>query len=377
MAGIEAVVCVPVRDEEERLARLCRALACQVRLDGQPFDCGAIGVVLMLNNCRDGSLDVARRAVHRHDRLHIEIIATELEAARAHVGTARRIAMDAGAEMLRRHGAPHGALLTTDADAVPANDWIATNLAAIAEGADLVGGVLGHLPDDAEPMPAGVIRIGRRLRAYRAAIDRLEAMLDPLPYDPEPRHWDHTGASLAISGKAYIGVGGLPPLRCREDLALVAAVRRAGGRVRHCPAVRVMVSTRMIGRATGGMADTLSGWARAVTGGAGILVQDPARAEKLFRARASLRGLFSAGVSPATKDVVEVARRTGIEPSAVAIALHGAASAGALVESLLPDTPDAPATVPLDGALRSLQARLRLGGETTMGQETMEGAAAP
>mgnify|MGYP003135193345 CR=1 FL=1 len=360
MAGIEAVVCVPARDEEERLPRLCRALARQVTLDGQPFDTGAIALVLVLNNCRDGSLDAARRAASMHRRLRVEVVEAELDAEAAHVGTARRIAMDTGAEILRRHGKAGAALLTTDADAVPARNWVAANLAAIGAGADLVGGVLGHLPDEARIMPEAVVRTGRLLRSYRAAIDRLEAVLDPLPYDPVPRHWDHTGASLAISAEAYRGVGGLPPLRCREDLALVAAVRRAGGRLRHCPAVRVMVSTRLVGRAAGGMADTLNGWARAATEGTPILVQDPASAESLFRARAAIRTLFHAARPAGPDAVAQVARRTDVAPDALTAALAAAGSAGALVEALLPDTPDAPATVPLDGALRSLQARLRL-----------------
>jgi hypothetical protein len=56
---------------------------------------------------------------------------------------------------------------------------------------------------------------------------------------------------------AYRAIGGLPYVPFGEDRALVAAVERAGLRVRHDPDVRVITSGRLIGRAAGGVADTI------------------------------------------------------------------------------------------------------------------------
>jgi len=42
-----------------------------------------------------------------------------------------------------------------------------------------------------------------------------------------------------------------------EDRAFIEALRRVDARIRHSPTVRVVVSGRIIGRAVGGMADTI------------------------------------------------------------------------------------------------------------------------
>jgi len=94
-------------------------------------------------------------------------------------------------------------------------------------------------------------------RAYAALLDELAWLIDPAPHDPWPRHGIHSGASMAITLDAYRRIGGLPAVPVGEDRALFEAVRRAGMRVRHCPAARVTVSCRLVGLAAGGMADTL------------------------------------------------------------------------------------------------------------------------
>jgi hypothetical protein len=82
-------------------------------------------------------------------------------------------------------------------------------------------------------------------------------LLDPDSFDPWPRHTEHSGASLAVTLEAYRRAGGIPPVPIGEDRAFVEALRRVDARVRHSPAVRVVVSGRTIGRAAGGMADTI------------------------------------------------------------------------------------------------------------------------
>jgi hypothetical protein len=52
-------------------------------------------------------------------------------------------------------------------------------------------------------------------------------------------------------------VGGIPAVEAGEDRAFVGALARVDARVRHDPAVRVTVSGRIMGRAPGGMADTI------------------------------------------------------------------------------------------------------------------------
>ena len=57
--------------------------------------------------------------------------------------------------------------------------------------------------------------------------------------------------------QAYRRTDGVPDLLCGEDRAFVAALRRVGTRIRHAPEVHVTVSGRIVGRAAGGMADTI------------------------------------------------------------------------------------------------------------------------
>ena len=88
------------------------------------------------NNCRDDTAGVLKAGAAQQPHLAITVIDIDFPPNSAHVGSAQRIAME---EAMRTVG-PDSMLLTTDADAVPAPNWINSNLAAIANGADLVGG---------------------------------------------------------------------------------------------------------------------------------------------------------------------------------------------------------------------------------------------
>jgi hypothetical protein len=72
-----------------------------------------------------------------------------------------------------------------------------------------------------------------------------------------PRHTQHSGASIAVTGRMYRQCGGIPAIARGEDRAFFAALRRADARIRHSPDCHVTVSGRIDGRATGGMAETI------------------------------------------------------------------------------------------------------------------------
>ena len=205
-----------------------------------------------LNNCNDHSArHFAVRAAAQHQKLLLDVIETNFSASQAHVGSARRMAMERALELAGDRA--RSVLLTTDADAVPMADWIENNLRAIDEGAAIVGGhILGDKTEEALLGP----RFLRRAKAqlyYGSLIDRLATLIDPVPHDPWPRHSDHTGASLAVRADVYAAVGGIPALPFREDLAFVSLVRGAGYRLRHPLNVQVQVSARLDGRAPGGI----------------------------------------------------------------------------------------------------------------------------
>lgn len=289
-----SVVCIPARNEMERLPGLLRSLAAQ-RGFGQDH---RLRVVIVANNCTDGTVEAVTRAqaAEATSSLAIRLIEAQLAGAEAHVGTARRIALDAGADWLDAEGCPDGILLTTDADAELPADWVAANGAAL-QGAEIVGGRLVIHPD-AEPDPA-IAALDTRIERYWAAVRALEDRLDPPPHDPAPRHGDHTGASLALRAGLYRRVGGLPPLPHGEDNALVARVQEAGGRLRHCPRVHVRVSDRAVGRAEGGMASEMVRRQAVVRGASTYSLPAPAHWQELLLRRAGLRQVWTAGEAQA------------------------------------------------------------------------------
>ncbi len=240
-------VCVPARNEAERLPRLLEALAAQDH-------CGTIPVVVALNNTTDGSAAVVAATRERHgQRLDILIDEHVFPEHLAHAGSARRRAMELGLQQL---GDPDGILIATDADARPGPGWVAANLRAIEAGADIVGGALRL--DEIEPAPALVAERREILDRYWARVREIEDATDPRPWDPQPRHGDHTGASLALTAARYVAAGGVPLVPSGEDVALVQAVLANGGRLAHPLDVWVRVSPRASGRTPGGMAKAMA-----------------------------------------------------------------------------------------------------------------------
>jgi glycosyltransferase involved in cell wall biosynthesis len=180
----QPIVAVPARNEAQRLPLLIDSLGQQTWLAGAER---RLAVILVLNNCNDHSAGIAVRAAAQHRKLLLDVIETNFPASQAHVGSARRLAMERALELAGDRA--RSVLLTTDADAVPMRDWIDNNLRAINEGAAIVGGhILGDKTEEALLGP----RFLRRARAqlyYGSLIDRLATV----PHDPWPRHSDPPG----------------------------------------------------------------------------------------------------------------------------------------------------------------------------------------
>ena len=318
-------VAVPARNEARRLAGLVRALDSQT---WQRRSGCRLPVVIALNNCTDGSAQLLARLRSETSALDVEIVEAEFEPALAHVGSARRLAMEAACFGARADS--RTVLLTTDADAVPHPDWVTANLAAIAAGADAIGGDLQTDLVEERALGRALARRADQRRQYLQLADRLASLIDPIPWDPSPRHYHHTGASLAIRADAYRCVGGFRPIRCREDLDLVARLGADGFRLRHSLEARVTVSARISGRASGGMADCIRGWLEEEAEGRVLMVEDPEKMIRRLEAR-------------------NVIRRRGGSLQKV----------GRLIEASVPDVPDAPRTVEVHDAIAMLDRMLK------------------
>jgi len=239
-----AIVAIPARDEAERIGACLTALSEQQQCPD--------AVVLLLNNCSDGTEDVARGLLPRLN-YRLDVASRALPRPLANAGCARRLAMQLAAEQ----AGSSGVLLATDADTVVPPDWIGRNLAALGRGADVVCGRVTVDPWEAAMIPAHLHADDALECRLIALLDEIAWMLDPEPHDPPPRHTEASGASLGVRVEAYHRVGGIPAIPCGEDRAFVASLWRMDARVRHDPGIEVVVSGRIEGRAEGGMADAI------------------------------------------------------------------------------------------------------------------------
>ncbi|RYF19313.1 MAG: glycosyltransferase [Oxalobacteraceae bacterium] len=239
------VVAIPVCNEAQHLGRCLEALSSQnsVRLDH---------ILLFLNNCTDASASIANHfPIHKTTRLHV--IEQDLAASFANAGYARRIAMDFAYDLV----GDSGILMTTDADSEVDPNWVAATLKVMAGGVNVVAGWVELDPIDWGQLPLRLHEDDARECLYDGLCDEINAWLDPDPWDPWPRHTQNSGSSIALTAEVYRRCGGVPAVASGEDRALISALYAVDARIRHAPEVRVSVSGRTVGRAVGGMAETI------------------------------------------------------------------------------------------------------------------------
>jgi len=275
-------VCIPARNEAERIGRLIEALAQQTV---QSF-----AVAICVNNSSDVTHEKAVEATLRSNAgFALHILQRVFEPELAHAGSARRAAMDMGADLLTADGL----LLSTDADCRPPADWIEANLAHFSPER-IIGGRIELDELEADEGPA-IFMLRRRFDAYWQAVRAIEDRIDPVAWDMPPRHGDHTGASIGLSVDLYRRAGGVPLLPAGEDRALVDAAIKAGGKLVHPNAVWTRASSRTTGRANGGMAADMRRWIECAASGDIPLV--PAFSHWEERARWRLRTRARMGVA--------------------------------------------------------------------------------
>lgn len=239
------VVAIPACNEEARIEDCLRALAGQrgARCDH---------VVLLLNNCTDDTAGVVER-LRPKLAMPVTVAVRDLPASLSNAGYARSQALALAAGI----AGPDGIVATTDADGMVDMDWVARTRSAFALGVEAVCGRAVIDPVEAMLISSALHDDDAREVAYGAMLDEIHALVDPDPWDPLPRHTEHSGASIAATVSAYRRAGGMPPLPTGEDHGFLLALRTVDARIRHAPEVHVTVSGRLQGRAVGGMADTM------------------------------------------------------------------------------------------------------------------------
>ncbi len=281
-----SAVAIPVRDEEDHIGGCLAALLGQTEAPDH--------ILLLLNNTTDRTADIARRvAAQARSPSHIpglHVVERSLPPEQANAGTARRLAMDAAAELV----GSRGAILTTDADGRVPQDWVARNLAGLRAGMDAVCGMAAIDPVDEAAIPAQLLADDAVETRYTELLDHIDSILDPRAYDPWPRHTHRSGASIAVGAAVYRAVGGMPHVPHGEDRALIDALERRDCKVRHDRTLEVIVSGRVVGRAEGGMAATIARRMLVQDRWADDRLEAPQAAVRRFRLRAEARRAWAA-----------------------------------------------------------------------------------
>jgi hypothetical protein len=284
----------------------------------------------------------------------------------AHVGQARRLLMDAAGQRLMSVAGFRGVIATTDADTVVSPTWLSAILSEIEQGADVVGGRILIHPEDLQTMEPGARSLHLRDVGYRFLVSLLESQIDPPPGDPWPRHFQHFGASVALTTRAYLRSGGLPVRPSLEDVALYDRMVQIDARIRHSPDVRVFTSARPHGRTDFGFAVQLQRWSEMQHSGQPFYVRSADEIVNELRLRRSVRSawrLISEGERPDELPLTMLARTIGVTPTFIADVLMNARPFGAVWRSIQDEQKRANSgdsrfpAVDIDQAIRDLRVR--------------------
>jgi cellulose synthase/poly-beta-1,6-N-acetylglucosamine synthase-like glycosyltransferase len=260
-AACRATVVIPAHDEAGHIARTLKGLAGQRRRDGTPYPPEAFDVLVYANNCTDGTADIARAIATCFPQHAIHVAEEWLPPNVAHVGTARRTAMNFAATRFAEAGIVDGVLAATDADTIPTPAWLDWTMHEMQRADAVMGRILVD-PREYAALPTSTRRRLEEENAYHFAVAQLTSLVAAPPHDPWPRHWQRSGPSFAVRADIYEAAGGVPPVRVLEDIALYDALVAIGARIRHSLHVRVHTSARVHSRAAGGFGTRIAEWSR-------------------------------------------------------------------------------------------------------------------
>lgn len=233
-------IVVPARDEEAHIQRCLRGLASALEQLPPGLACA---VCLVLDRCTDRTPERALAELsRRHARgssLPVEVMYNNERAA---VGALRHAGLRRAMRLLPDGPSASTWLLSTDADTTVGSRWVVDHIRHADDGADAVAG----LADLDDPDSLGQFGRHRYAGILAAGIHG-------------DRHTHVYGANLGVRANAYLAVGGFPPIATGEDQQLLDRLRAAGHRIAAPTDVRVRTSSRLHGRATGGLAELLRG----------------------------------------------------------------------------------------------------------------------
>ncbi len=230
-------IVVPVHDEERLLHSALMALDVAANRVADAIPCH---IVVVLDDCRDGSARVARRwSRHRTGRVKGRSwpnqSATVIAVDAGSVGAARQAGCEFALHSFNGIAAKHIWLSTTDADSRVPENWLVQQLSNHNLGVDIWSGSV-TVGDWIQWESGTAAAWGKRYGLQR--------------------QWAH-GASLGVNGGTYLDAGGFEDLACGEDRSLLEAAAGIGARIHYDRSAPVLTSARRNGRAPSGFAHAL------------------------------------------------------------------------------------------------------------------------
>jgi len=281
---LKVSVILPVRNELENLPKTLDALRKQYNKAGKHIPYAHYEVLLLANNCTDASASFAREYKKRYPDFSLHIEEISLSGSVAHIGTVRRLLMDAAYNRFAMLAMPGGIIASTDGDTEVDRNWIFNTIEEIKRGNDVVGGRILTRP---ETSVARVYYL--RDVSYKHLVSRIETIIDPIENDPWPRHYQCFGASFAVTCAIYDRSGRLPVVPFLEDMAFHKALKCIDARIRLSPLVKVFTSTRIQGRVDFGFSIQLKQWGEMNEANDPVLVESANGLVKKLTARRHLR----------------------------------------------------------------------------------------
>ena len=299
-------ITIPAKNEAARITAALQALHRQYTPSGRRLSTASYEVIVLANNCTDDTAAVARAYGVLHPDFQLHVTELTLSPEVACVGVARRLLGDLAVARLPEDGV----VCTTDADSTVDRHWLYYTRQALIRGAQVVGGRI-------------LVRSGERQGyrkthlqdvTYQMLRTLLESTIDPCHRDPWPRHYQHFGPSLAIRRATYLACGGIPPVRCIEDIEFVWALERIDIQVVHDPKIKVYTSDRESDRIDGiAFSHTLDEWVRMEEEGRKPVVWGLQHCIMLFKWKVALRRAFyerRIGHSPALYELADYLEMT-------------------------------------------------------------------
>jgi len=287
--SLRVSIIVPAKDEAHLITSTLDALRNQIDAAGNGISHDIYEVLVLANNCSDATYEICKTYQQKFQGFRLYVQCINIEDSIAHIGTVRRLLMDAAHARLTEVVGKRGIIVSTDADSEVDAEWLSQIIEEMDLNVDVVGGRI--IPRNT-PVLAKIHHL--RDVTYRFLKTRLEAELDPCPQNPWPRHFQCYGPSLAVTCEIYDKAGRIPAIPFLEDEEFRKALKRVDARMRHSPKVRVHTSSRLQGRVDFGFSIQLQEWGNMSLNHEEQMVESLDSASTKFNLKNELRHLWIA-----------------------------------------------------------------------------------